>query len=99
VLGNPGANSQVLSWSTIAAADPDDIIVAPCGFDLAKTRDAATDLNDEPQWRELRAVRENRVHLVDGNQYVNRPGPRLVDTIEIFAKVLFSKPSSAQTAS
>jgi iron complex transport system substrate-binding protein len=99
VLGNPGANSQVLSWSTIAAADPDDIIVAPCGFDLSKTRDAATDLNDEPQWRELRAVRENRVHLVDGNQYVNRPGPRLVDTIEIFAKVLFSKPSPAQTAS
>lgn len=88
VLGNPGANSQVISWEAIAQADPDDVIVAPCGFDLDKTRDAAADLADNPAWNQLRAVREERVHLVDGNAYVNRPGPRLVDTIEIFAGLL-----------
>jgi iron complex transport system substrate-binding protein len=93
VLGNPGANSQVLSWDAIADADPDDVIVAPCGFDLTKTREAIADLAEQPQWRQLRAVREGRVHPVDGNQYVNRPGPRLVDTIEIFAGILAGAPS------
>lgn len=88
VLGNPGANSQVISWEAIAQADPDEIIVAPCGFDLEKTRDAVAELSANATWNALRAVRQNRVHLVDGNAYVNRPGPRLVDTIEIFAERL-----------
>jgi iron complex transport system substrate-binding protein len=88
VLGNPGQNSRVLTWDEIAVADPDDIIVAPCGFDLEKTRDAVAELNANPQWLALRVVQQGRVHLVDGNAYVNRPGPRLVDTIEIFAREL-----------
>ncbi len=88
VLGNPGANSQVLAWKAIASADPDEIIVAPCGFDLDRTREAVDELASNSQWNALRAVREGRVHIVDGNQYVNRPGPRLVDTIEIFASLL-----------
>jgi iron complex transport system substrate-binding protein len=88
VLGNPGANSQVIAWETIVHEDPDDIIVAPCGFDLDRTREAVAELATEAHWTSLRAVREERVHLVDGNQYVNRPGPRLVDTIEIFASLL-----------
>ena len=88
VLANPGANSQVLSWDAIAGADPDDIIVAPCGFDLEKTRTAVAELSANATWNNLRAVREGRVHLVDGNAYVNRPGPRLVDTVEIFADLL-----------
>jgi iron complex transport system substrate-binding protein len=91
VLGNPGANSRVLSWDEIAAADPDDVIVAPCGFDLERTRDAVSELASNPLWASLRAVGEGRVHLVDGSQYVNRPGPRLVDTIEIFASLLHSQ--------
>lgn len=88
VLGNPGQNSRVLTWDEILTADPDDVIVAPCGFDLEKTRAAVEELNVHPQWLRLRAVRAGRVHLVDGNAYVNRPGPRLVDTAEIFAEVL-----------
>jgi len=88
VLANPGANSQVLAWEAIESADPDEIIVAPCGFDLERTREAVDELAENPQWTALRAVREGRIHLVDGNQYVNRPGPRLVDTIEIFASLL-----------
>ncbi|HEY9180825.1 MAG TPA: cobalamin-binding protein [Candidatus Baltobacteraceae bacterium] len=88
VLGHPGANSQVIAWETIAHQDPDEIIVAPCGFDLDKTRAAVDDLAANAAWNGLRAVREGRVHLVDGNAYVNRPGPRLVDTIELFADLL-----------
>lgn len=88
VLANPGANSQVISWDAIAQADPDEIIVSPCGFDLEKTRAAVDELSDNAIWNSLRAVREGRVHLVDGNAYVNRPGPRLSDTVEIFAGLL-----------
>jgi iron complex transport system substrate-binding protein len=88
ILANPGANSTVLDWDAIVAADPDAIIVAPCGFDLARTHEAIADLEAIPQWNALRAVRSCRVTAIDGNAYVNRPGPRLVDTAELFADAL-----------
>ncbi len=88
ILSNPGANSQRLEWETIVNADPDAIIVAPCGFDVERARAAVDELAAIPEWASLRAHRENRVHIVDGNAYVNRPGPRLVDTAEIFASLL-----------
>jgi iron complex transport system substrate-binding protein len=88
ILAAPGANSRRLSWDEISAADPDVIIVAPCGYGLGKTHEAVGELRAVPQWTALRAVREGRVYPVDGNAYVNRPGPRLIDTIEIFASIL-----------
>lgn len=88
VLAHPGRNSRVIAWEAIAAADPDDIIVAPCGFDLQKTREAVDELGSNETWHALRAVRQGRVHLVDGNAYVNRPGPRLAETVEIFSRFL-----------
>ena len=88
ILANPGANSTVLAWDAIVAADPDVIIVAPCGFDLDRTHEAIADLASIPQWNSLRVVRENRVAAIDGNAYVNRPGPRLVDTAELFAEAI-----------
>jgi iron complex transport system substrate-binding protein len=91
VLSNPGANSQVLAWEAIAAADPDVIIVAPCGYDLARTRDAIAELAANPVWSGLRAVRAGRVVAIDGNAYVNRPGPRLLDSAEQFADALFAE--------
>jgi iron complex transport system substrate-binding protein len=83
VLGNPGQNSHVLTWEEIEAAQPDCVIVAPCGFDLDKTRAAVADV---PQ------LQRYNVHLVDGNAYVNRPGPRLVDTVEIFEEIITGLP-------
>lgn len=88
VLASPGMNSKALTWDEIADADPDVIIVAPCGYGLSKTREAIAQLRERPEWNALRAVREGRVFPVDGNAYVNRPGPRLVDTVEIFASIL-----------
>lgn len=88
VLAHPGANSQVLAWEAIAAADPDVVIVAPCGFDLSATLAAIGELEALPAWRTLRAVRDGRAYALDGNAYVNRPGPRLVDTAELFARAL-----------
>ena len=98
VLAHPGANSQVIAWDAIAAADPDVVIVAPCGFDLARTRAAIAELEAVPAWPALRAVREGRACAVDGNAYVNRPGPRLVDTAELFARALHGE-RVAQNAS
>ncbi len=88
VLADPGKNSRVLSWAEIAAADPDVVIVAPCGFDLQRTRDAIAEIAPEPVWRNLRAVRSGRAYALDGNAYVNRPGPRLVDSAELFARAI-----------
>ncbi|MGZ3547681.1 MAG: ABC transporter substrate-binding protein [Vulcanimicrobiaceae bacterium] len=88
VLAHPGANSQTLAWDDIAAADPDAIVVAPCGFDLERARRATDDLTANGVWRSLRAVRAGNVWVLDGNAYLNRPGPRLVDTAELLAHCL-----------
>jgi iron complex transport system substrate-binding protein len=86
VLGCAGANSQRLDWSAIASADPDAVIVAPCGFDLSKTRHALEELDARSEWNSLRARRHGWVLAMDGNAYVSRPGPRLVDSAEIIAE-------------
>ena len=88
VLGNAGANSRVLAWDEIAREDPDAIVVGPCGFDLQRTHQAIVEVQANAAWRALRAVREGRVHPIDGSAYLNRPGPRLVDTAEIIAAAL-----------
>lgn len=95
VLGNPGANSQAIDWATIAREDPDAIVVGPCGFDLARTHEAIAELGNIEAWRSLRAVREGSVHAIDGSAYLNRPGPRLVDTAEIIAAALTQDTSIA----
>lgn len=86
VLAHPRANSQRLEWSAIAQADPEALIVAPCGFDLPKTLCAVDALAAREEWRSLRAWRGGRVLPLDGNAYLSRPGPRLVEAAEIIAR-------------
>ena len=86
VLANSGVDSKRLEWDAIVAADPDVVIVAPCGFDLLKTKAAIAELDATPQWRLLRANRSGRVLALDGNSYLSRPGPRLVEASEIIAR-------------
>lgn len=86
ILAHPGANSQRLDWNEIAAADPDAVVVAPCGFDLRKTKSAIAELDTVGAWRSLRAYRTGRVLALDGNAYLSRPGPRLIDATEILAQ-------------
>ncbi len=90
VLGNAGANSRTLAWDEIAASDPDVVIVAPCGFGLerAQREIAALPPHAASAFAFLRAVREGRAYAMDGNAFVNRPGPRLVDTAELFAAAI-----------
>ena len=85
LLANPGANSQTIAWDAIAQADPDVIVVVPCGFDLDHARAAADELASNATWTALRAVIGGSAYVMDGNAYVNRPGPRLIDSAERFA--------------
>jgi iron complex transport system substrate-binding protein len=85
ILAHRGSNSQTLTWDAITQSDPDIVVVGPCGFNLTQTNEAVAELSAFPQWRNLRAVRERRVLALDGNAYMNRPGPRLLDTAEIIA--------------
>jgi iron complex transport system substrate-binding protein len=86
ILGNPGANSQRLEWAAIARAQPEAVIISPCGFDLDATRRAVAQLDAVAQWRELDVQRSGRILLMDGNAYLSRPGPRLVEAAEILAR-------------
>jgi iron complex transport system substrate-binding protein len=88
VFGKPGLHSPWIMWEDLLARDPDVIIVAPCGFDLARTRAEMHWLADRPDFGRLKAVRTNRVFLADGNQYFNRPGPRVAETFEFIRQMI-----------
>jgi iron complex transport system substrate-binding protein len=88
LFGEPRKHSPWMTWEALLAADPDVVVVSPCGFDLARTRAEMPALTARPEWRALRAVRAGRVCLADGNAYFHRPGPRLVESLEILAEML-----------
>jgi iron complex transport system substrate-binding protein len=88
LLGTAGRHSPWLNWDELTAGDPDVIAVMPCGFDIARTRQEMPVLTGDARWKALRAVREHRVFLTDGNQFFNRPGPRLVESARILAEIL-----------
>jgi iron complex transport system substrate-binding protein len=88
LAGEAGKHSPWMDWETLRQLDPEIIVVMPCGFDLAKTRAEMAALVRQPGWSSLRAVKNRRVRLTDGNQYFNRPGPRLVESLEILAEIL-----------
>jgi iron complex transport system substrate-binding protein len=100
VLGNPGANSRVLTWDEIAVSDPDVVIVAPCGFGLERALHeiAALPGAAADAFASLRAVSDGRAYAMDGNAFVNRPGPRLVDTAELFAAAIAGNVSPLRSA-
>jgi iron complex transport system substrate-binding protein len=88
LFGKAGQHSPWMSWDEVVAANPDVIISLPCGFDLKRTREEMYWLTERPGWSELRAVRSGEVYLADGNQYMNRPGPRIVESLQILAEIL-----------
>jgi iron complex transport system substrate-binding protein len=88
VLGTAGARSHTLTWDAVRAADPDVLVIACCGFDVARTRQDLPILARQPGFEALTAVRAGRLYVTDGNAYFSRPGPRLVDSLEILAHAL-----------
>ena len=88
LFGETGAHSPWMTFEALRESDPDVIVVTPCGFDLRRTRDEMPPLSAHDGWQSLRAVREGRVYLTDGHHFFNRPGPRLVESLEILSEVL-----------
>ena len=87
-IGEAGERSQPTSWERVVELDPDALFIACCGFSVERTLIDLPILHSFPGWRDLRCVREGRVHIADGSAYFNRPGPRLVDSLEILAHAL-----------
>lgn len=88
LFGIVGKHSPWLKWEELLAANPEVIIFMPCGFDLERTREDTMELINCPEWQDLPAVKSGKVYITDGNSYFNRPGPRLVDSVEILAEIL-----------
>jgi iron complex transport system substrate-binding protein len=88
LFGKARQHSPWMTWDQLRAADPDIIVALPCGFDIARTRAEMHSLTDKPEWGDLSAVRSGNVFLCDGNQFMNRPGPRIVESLQIFAEML-----------
>ena len=88
MIGEPGRHSGYFSMDELVRHDPDVIAIMPCGFDIERSRKEMPPLATHPDWTRLSAVRAGRVYVTDGNQYFNRPGPRLVESAEILAELL-----------
>ncbi|HUR47426.1 MAG TPA: cobalamin-binding protein [Candidatus Saccharimonadales bacterium] len=91
LFGEAGKHSPWMKWEELEAADPEIILLMPCGFDLERTQRELTVLSDNPGWSKLQAVRKKQVYVIDGSHYFNRPGPRLVESIEILAEIFNPK--------
>jgi iron complex transport system substrate-binding protein len=88
VLGQAAARSTTTTWEAVLAADAEVLVVAPCGFSLARTLAEMPALAARPGFADLRAARTGRVFVADGNAYFNRAGPSLFETPEILAEML-----------
>ncbi|RCH55533.1 cobalamin-binding protein [Mucilaginibacter hurinus] len=91
ILAEEGKHSPYIDWTDIRLQDPDIIVVMPCGFSIERTIKEMDILLQQPGFAELKAVKNNRLYIADGNQYFNRPGPRIVDSVEILAEIINPK--------
>lgn len=100
LLGTPGDRSRELAWDEVTVADPEVIVVMPCGFGVERAVAEAATLVARPEWQTLSAIRSGRVYAADGSAYFSRPGPRVIDGIEILAGLLHPSrvPAPAATA-
>lgn len=87
-LGNEGRDSHRLDWEEVIGARPEVLVLACCGYKVERTLEDLPILRGCPGWEEMPAVRNQQVHAVDGCAYFSRPGPRVVDSLEILAQVL-----------
>jgi len=91
IFGEIGNHTPWLAWEELQAANPDVIVLSPCGYTLERTMQDVALLRNHSAWADLQAVRHGRVFAIDGNQYLNRSGPRLVESAEILARVIWGE--------
>ena len=87
LFGKAGEHSPWMKFDELAAKDPDLILISPCGFDMDRAAQDLPALTKHAEWNGLKAVRAGRVFMADGNQYFNRPGPRIAESLEILAEI------------
>ncbi|MEY4579383.1 MAG: hypothetical protein RL701_4086 [Pseudomonadota bacterium] len=85
LVTQPGEHAPTLTRAQLATLDPDVVVIKPCGFKLERTLEELPVLRDALPWQQYSAVRAGHVYVADGNAYFNRPGPRLVESLEILA--------------
>ena len=89
VFGKKGKDSHWIEFNEIKKYNPDIIIFIPCGFNLKKTNDEVKNLlKSDTRWHDLKAFKNKKIFITDGNQYFNRPGPRLIESLEILAEII-----------
>ncbi|MBB5396252.1 cobalamin-binding protein [Mucilaginibacter sp. AK015] len=91
ILARAGKHSPYVSWDDIRESDPEIILLMPCGFSIERTMREVNILLEQPGFTDLKAVKNNRIYIADGNHYFNRPGPRIVDSLEILAEIIHTK--------
>jgi iron complex transport system substrate-binding protein len=91
ILGEIGQHTSWLTWEELQAANPDVIVLSPCGYTLERAIQDVPLLQNHTAWKDLQAVRNGRVYAIDGNQYLNRSGPRLVESAELLARVIWGE--------
>ena len=100
-LTHAGHQSVYNNWQDVVAFDPDVLLIAPCGLDLPQTLREIATLTQQPGWATLKAVRQRQVFAIDGNAYLHRSGPRVVETVELLGHLLHPDlcpaPSNAAT--
>lgn len=88
LLSEPGKHSPWIGWNDIKVEDPDVILIMPCGYELDQTRKEIHLLTQKEVWKQLKAVRNGEVYLLDGNRYFNRPGTGIYESARILGEVL-----------
>ena len=91
LFGEVGMHSPWISWEELQAANPDVLVLAPCGYGIERTMQDVPILQQHPAWRSLAAAQHGRVYAIDGNQYINRSSPRLVESAELLARVIWGE--------
>ena len=87
-LGREGTKSRTLCWDEVVAWQPEVVLISCCGFTTERAMQDVPLLDTVPGWADVPAVRDNRVFVTDGAAYFSRPGPRLVDSLELLAHVI-----------
>ncbi len=91
LLGRKGEPSAKVEWRRVFDARPEVVLLMPCGFDVPRTIRETTPLRRLEGWHDLPAVKAGNVFALNGNAYFSRPGPRLVNGIEILAQIFHSR--------
>jgi iron complex transport system substrate-binding protein len=92
VLGREASPSVTVEWEVVAGLAPEVLVLMPCGLNASEAADRLSELSSRGGWSDLPAVRYGRVFAVDASSYFSRPGPRLIDGVELLAEILHGKP-------